>query len=475
MNEPAKPLRIFLSYAHADVLAVRKLHRYLREKGFDVWFDEERLFGGQDWRLEIEDGLNNSDVVIACLSQTAVSKEGFFQREFKFALDRALNMPDGRIFLIPVRLDNCKMPTRLNRYHWVDLFKRDGLQRLIRALKLRAEQLQRADVDESQPINIPNLDENMSGVILVEQDEAAEPEKQSAEDKLQVWEKAEVEKKGLAEIKVDDEKRAEEKEERDKHVKLTRARTQAPLKTLFSVFGGLLVIGGCLSAWWLAVTVIIPIFDIPISTPTPTSLATFTPNPPGNQFYAETFDGKLDNYTYFNTGTGDDKNKDKMSLKISNGFLVFDLKDTNLWIYITYNSFTYHDVTIQLTVDNRNNNVNDVSLLCRYTKDVGWYEFNISNNGSFKIFAYDATDTVHQGYNSITQGSSTAVNPGKDINAYSATCSGNTLTLTINGTEVKRIEDSKYNFFTGKVGFSVSSYEITPILVNVDLFKISKP
>ena len=43
MPETPKPLRIFLSYAHADVLSVRKLHRSLREKGFDVWFDKESL------------------------------------------------------------------------------------------------------------------------------------------------------------------------------------------------------------------------------------------------------------------------------------------------------------------------------------------------------------------------------------------------------------------------------------------------
>ena len=140
--EPARPLRIFLSYAHADVAAVRKLHRYLRDKGFDVWFDKESLVPGQDWQLEIEKGLSHSDVILVCLSQTAVSKEGFVQKEIRFALDRALEMPEGRIFLIPVRLQPCEAPTRLSRYHWVDLFEDEdaGYQHLMRALKLRAQQ-----------------------------------------------------------------------------------------------------------------------------------------------------------------------------------------------------------------------------------------------------------------------------------------------------------------------------------------------
>ncbi|MGC1376983.1 MAG: TIR domain-containing protein [Anaerolineales bacterium] len=151
--EPAKPLRIFLSYARADAAAVRKLHRYLCEKGFDVWFDKENLVPGQDWQLEIEKGLSRSDVILVCLSQAAVSQEGFVQKEFKFALDRALEMPEGRIFLIPVRLQACEAPTRLSRYQWVDLFEREGYSRLMRGLKHCAEQLERARVDESQPVS----------------------------------------------------------------------------------------------------------------------------------------------------------------------------------------------------------------------------------------------------------------------------------------------------------------------------------
>ena len=163
--EPAKPLRIFLSYAHADVAAVRKLHRYLRDKGFDVWFDKESLVPGQDWQLEIEKGLSRSDVILVCLSQAAVSAEGFVQREFRFALDRALDMPEGRIFLIPVRLQPCEAPTRLNRYHWVDLFEREGYSHLMRGLKHCAEQLARARVDESQPVNIPDPDRSAAEIL----------------------------------------------------------------------------------------------------------------------------------------------------------------------------------------------------------------------------------------------------------------------------------------------------------------------
>ncbi|MGC1375142.1 MAG: toll/interleukin-1 receptor domain-containing protein [Anaerolineales bacterium] len=154
MPEPAKPLRIFLSYAHADFVSVGKLYDYLHEKGFDVWFDKKSLMPGQDWQLEIKRGLDYSDVVIICLSQAAVSKEGFVQKEIKFALERALKMPEERIFLIPVRLQDCEVPAHLSRYQWQDLFEREGYLHLMRGLKHCAEQLERAYVDESQPVSI---------------------------------------------------------------------------------------------------------------------------------------------------------------------------------------------------------------------------------------------------------------------------------------------------------------------------------
>jgi hypothetical protein len=211
------------------------------------------------------------------------------------------------------------------------------------------------------------------------------------------------------------------------------------------------------------------------ATPEPTDEETPTdapPTPEAQIYYTETFDGNLDNYTYFNTGKG---NEDKMSLKTNDGYLVFDLKDNNLWIYITYNPFTYKDAVIEVTVENNGKNNNTVGLLCRYNKDEGWYEFNIANNGSYWIYAYDATSAINKVYNTIASGTSKAVKQGKDINTYGATCIGDKLTLTINGVEVKTVKDVKYKFHEGKVGFSVSSFDVTPIMVNVDSFTISEP
>ena len=202
-----------------------------------------------------------------------------------------------------------------------------------------------------------------------------------------------------------------------------------------------------------------------------TDLPTNEPADPA-QYFTETFDGSLGSYSYFNMGRGDDG---KMSLETDSGFLVFDLKDTNLWIYITYNPFTYKNVTLELTASGQGKNANTTSLICRHNEDHGWYEFSVSNSGLYWIYAFDSKGIVSKGYNKIADGRSNAVSQGDEANTYSASCIGNKLTLSINGVEVKSIRDEEYKFLEGKVGFGAASFDLTPVLVKADTFTIGEP
>ena len=136
-----RPLKVFLCHASADKPAVRKLYRYLRSKGMDPWLDVEKLLPGQRWEAEIPKALYASDAIIVFLSKNSTTKEGYVQREIKFALDKALDMPEGRIFLIPARLEECELPESLKGYQWVDLFQKNWNRRLMSSLNERAAQL----------------------------------------------------------------------------------------------------------------------------------------------------------------------------------------------------------------------------------------------------------------------------------------------------------------------------------------------
>jgi uncharacterized protein (TIGR00725 family) len=134
-------LRVFLCHTSADKPTVRDLYKQLIADGTDAWLDEEKLLPGQNWDFEIRNAVRNSDVVIVCLSSKSVNKEGYVQKEIKLALDVADEKPEGTIFIVPVRLENCLVPDRLSTYQWANLFEKGGYEKIVGALNRRAEDI----------------------------------------------------------------------------------------------------------------------------------------------------------------------------------------------------------------------------------------------------------------------------------------------------------------------------------------------
>ncbi len=127
-------MRVFVCHASEDKPRARQLCQRLREDGIEPWLDEEKLLPGQDWDFEISAAVRDSDAIIVCLSKSSVHKVGYLQKELKGVLDVAEYQPEGRIFVIPVRLEECPVPVRLSRWQYADLFAEDGYELLRRSL-----------------------------------------------------------------------------------------------------------------------------------------------------------------------------------------------------------------------------------------------------------------------------------------------------------------------------------------------------
>lgn len=132
--EQITPL-IFISYAREDGGKALDFYNRLKNVDFKPWIDLEDILPGEAWELKIRQILRQSDFLLICLSEKSVTKRGYIQREIRMAVEIAKEMPEGTIFLIPVRLEECEVPLSLSRYHWVDLFEPDGFDKLIRAIK----------------------------------------------------------------------------------------------------------------------------------------------------------------------------------------------------------------------------------------------------------------------------------------------------------------------------------------------------
>jgi hypothetical protein len=129
----------FLSYAREDSRKAKRLYADLRRKAsIRVWIDSEELLPGARWEPAVRKAIRESDYFLAVLSNKAVAARGFRHTELREALEVAKEFPEDWIYLIPTRLDECRMPfSEMEAYNYADLFPRwgDGLNRVCRTLK----------------------------------------------------------------------------------------------------------------------------------------------------------------------------------------------------------------------------------------------------------------------------------------------------------------------------------------------------
>lgn len=126
--------RIFLSYARENQEVIERIYDSLIAAGYAPWMDARDILPGEKWGTAIKKALRESDFFLVFLSSDSVDKRGFLQKEIKAALDIWKEKLEEDIYLIPVRLELCSTPASVSEFQWVDLFKEDGWERLIKAL-----------------------------------------------------------------------------------------------------------------------------------------------------------------------------------------------------------------------------------------------------------------------------------------------------------------------------------------------------
>jgi hypothetical protein len=119
-DEPeSHPLRIFLSYGHdANEELVRRIKADLEVRGHDVWFDQDEIKGGQDWRRSITDGIVASDRVLSFLSKHSTRDPGVCLDEIAIAI----GAKGGNIQTVLVEGEQeVHPPASLSHIQWLDM------------------------------------------------------------------------------------------------------------------------------------------------------------------------------------------------------------------------------------------------------------------------------------------------------------------------------------------------------------------
>ena len=198
MHEPQRPLKVFLCHSSQDKPVVFELYkRLLAEDWIDPWLDKEKLKLGQDFDSEIEKAIESADAVVAFISKSTVSKTGYIQKELKLIYNTALYKPEGRLFAIPLRLEECDPPYSLKLWHWGDYFgseKEKTYELLLESLKIiydqiKAEEKIKKDVAEKARLEAEELAKQKTAKEKTEREAAEMADREKA--KRESAEKAE--------------------------------------------------------------------------------------------------------------------------------------------------------------------------------------------------------------------------------------------------------------------------------------------
>ena len=92
---------------------------------------------GEKWKVAINNAIIKSRFFIALLSSNSVDKVGYGQNELKEALEILDKYPESKVFIIPVKLDDCEVSdSKLKEINYVDLFPswRGGFQKILETI-----------------------------------------------------------------------------------------------------------------------------------------------------------------------------------------------------------------------------------------------------------------------------------------------------------------------------------------------------
>lgn len=116
-NVPTFPFDIFLSHNAQDKPGVRRLAERLKAAGVQVWLDAWLIKAGDIIALKVDEGLEQSRVLLLCISRAALAS-GWVALEWSTAIYRDL-ANEGRQF-IPLLLNHRDLPDAPRRYKNLD-------------------------------------------------------------------------------------------------------------------------------------------------------------------------------------------------------------------------------------------------------------------------------------------------------------------------------------------------------------------
>ena len=202
---------------------------------------------------------------------------------------------------------------------------------------------------------------------------------------------------------------------------------------------------------------------IPSAGPTETVIPTLEPLP---LYFTDEFDAGSTYWEFLQTGgTIPPLNS------IEKGSLRIDISSPDTWLIGVHTVNTYPDVFIRAKTSI--SPTGSAGLICRYSEESGWYEFNASSNGTYSVLLGQWLSPGVAKYVPIISAGSSLLSGGLN-NELGLFCQDNFLLLYVNNALLRRVEVTKYGLTEGRVGVTAASFSETPIVILFEWVSVSQ-
>jgi hypothetical protein len=157
------------------------------------------------------------------------------------------------------------------------------------------------------------------------------------------------------------------------------------------------------------------------------------------------------------------------------GRLVLQMDSAYTWVYALYGTEDYADVRVDAEFVNWALSPASIGLICRYSESDGWFEYNISTDGTYNVLYGRWLGVGIADYLPILSAFSSEIRRSGESHEIGLTCSDSTLSLYINQKLIRRVDVSRYELPEGKLGLTASSFENTPVIAAFDWVTVSEP
>jgi hypothetical protein len=129
---------VFISYSRKDMAFARPLVAALTLQGAQVWFDQNDIYGGENWRQSIESGIKACGALVFIMSPNSLASE-YCRKEVDFAQ----NLGRRIIPVCAAAFDPASVWFEISALHYIDFVKKGfttGFNELLAAFGQPAQQ-----------------------------------------------------------------------------------------------------------------------------------------------------------------------------------------------------------------------------------------------------------------------------------------------------------------------------------------------